>query len=424
MTTGPALRLSEVVRLAAGRGVFRLSGQFTAVGLAIAWDEGAFGQFANAMGLCAWLALLPTAAEKTALKVVPRLRVLRARVAALTLLAAAAPVVALLIALAVSLVAAPHSTATLYLAAAAWSAATGFLMTVSGLHRLRGRPLLDASAFGALTVLVLAGTAATWLLDWSPTTHLLVQLACVCAVAGYSTSGLPAEWVLPGTPARGRVLRAYGRSAGLLGLSEILEVAGASLVYLTLALSGRVTDSGPLYVALLVASMAGAFLLYQMKLHQPAFSARLRGAGGAGGRTSALNRLRAAQLTGLVFAASVAVLVAFPGGRSALSTTDSLVPVLLLGLLVAVEIVVSFLVMHANFVLENTNSAILTSTSTTAVAGIAATAAFAAVLVPWLGAAGGLVTLVLAATVRATVLRHLVLRRHPELRGTPVPTHR
>jgi len=125
-----------------------------------------------------------------------------------------------------------------------------------------------------------------------------------------------------------------------------------------------------------------------------------------------------------VFAASVAVLVAFPGGRAALSTTDSLVPVLLLGLLVAVEIVVSFLVMHANFVLENTNSAILTSTSTTAVAGIAATAAFAAVLVPWLGAAGGLVTLVLAATVRATVLRHLVLRRHPELRGTPVPTHR
>lgn len=421
--TATAPRLSEVVRLAAGRGVFRLSGQLAAVALALLWGDRLFGHYANAMGLCAWLVFLPTAAEKTALKVLPRLRVLGPRVASLTLRAAAAPVAVLLLALAAALVAGPGSTATLYLAAATWAAATGLLMTVSGLHRLRGRPLLDAGAFGALTGLVLAGTAATWLAGWSPTTHLLVQLAGVAAVTGYSLTRLPAAWTRPGRRGSGRAARAYTRSAWLLGVSELLEVAGMSAVYLVLALSGQVTDSGPFYLVLLAASTAGSFLLYQLKLHQPAVSVRLRGAGGAGGRTSALRRLRTAERAGLAFAVALAVLLAVPAGRAALPSEEGPALYLVLGVLVAVEIVVSFLVLHANFVLENTNSGILRITSATAVGGFAATVLFAVALVPWLGAVGGLVTLVLAATVKAGLLRRLLVRRHPELRPTPLTHH-
>jgi Flp pilus assembly protein TadB len=71
--------------------------------------------------------------------------------------------------------------------------------------------------------------------------------------------------------------------------------------------------------------------------------------------------------------------------------------------------------MYANFLLENTNSSVLRITSGAAFAGLAATALIAVAVVPWLGAAGGLAALVLAAAVKARVLRGLLARRHPEL---------
>ncbi|MBB4905738.1 hypothetical protein [Actinophytocola algeriensis] len=403
-------RLSVMVRLAAGRGVFRLASQLMAVALAVVWGAESFGRFANAMGLCAWLLFVPTAAEKAALKVLPRMRFLTAQVARLVVRLAAAPVLALVAAFAVALLVDPQGTVTLYLVTAAWSAATGLLMTVSGLQRLRGRPMLDAAAFGAMTAVVLAGTAVTWVAGWSPTTHLSLLLAGLLAVTGYSLAALPRDWVL-GVRSGRRLLPALGRSTWLLGLSELLDVAALSTVYLVLALTGQTTDSGPLYLAVLVASMAGSLVLYQLKLYQPATSARLRGAGGAGGRARTFRLLRTAERGGFAFAAVVAVLVAFPAGRDLLATGSYVV----LGAVLAVEVAVSTLVMYANFLLENTNSSVLTITSVSAVVGLVATALIALAVVPWLGAAGGLTALVLAAAVKAGTLRGLLLRRHPEL---------
>jgi hypothetical protein len=403
-------RLSVMVRLAAGRGVFRLASQLMAVVLAVVWGAEEFGRFANAMGLCAWLLFVPTAAEKVALKVLPRMRVLTADVARLVVRIAAAPVAALVAASAVALAAAPRQAVALYLLTAAWSAATGLLMTVSGLQRLRGRPMRDAAAFGAMTGVVLVGTTLTWVVGWPPTVHLALLLAGLLAVTAHSLAALPRDWVL-GTGAGRRLLPALGRSTWLLGLSELLEVAALSTVYLVLALTGRTTDSGPLYLAVLVASMAGSLLLYQLKLYQPATSARLRGTGGADGRVRTVRVLRAAERGGLAFAAVMAVLLAFPAGRDLLTGESYAV----LGAILAVEVAVSTAVIYANFLLENTNSSVLTLTSVAAVVGLVATAVIALAAVPWLGASGGLAALVLAAAVKAGTLRGLLLRRHPEL---------
>jgi hypothetical protein len=407
-------RLSVMVRLAAGRGVFRLASQLMAVALAVVWGADSFGQFANAMGLCAWLLFVPTAAEKAALKVLPRMRLLTADVARLVVRIAATPVLALVAAFAVALAVSPQGTVTLYLVTGAWSAATGLLMTVSGLQRLRGRPMLDAAAFGAMTGVVLAGTTLTWLVGWSPTVHLSLLLAGLLAVTAHSLTTLPRDWVVStgaSVGTRRRLLPALGRSTWLLGLSELLDVAALSTVYLVLALTGRTTDSGPLYLAVLVASMVGSLVLYQLKLYQPSTSARLRGTGGAGGRTRTFRVLRAAERGGLAFAVVMAALLAFPAGRNLLTTESYVV----LGAILAVEVAVSTAVMYANFLLENTNSSVLTLTSVAAVVGLVATAVIAIAVVPWLGAAGGLAALVLATAVKAGCLRGLLLRRHPEL---------
>jgi len=403
-------RLSEMVRLAAGRGVFRLASQLMAVALAVVWGAATFGRFTNALGLCAWLLFVPTAAEKAALKVLPRMRILTPRVARLTVRIAAAPVLTLLVALGVALLVSPLSTVTLYLVTASWAAATGLLMTVSGLHRLRGRPLFDAGAFGAMTAVVLAGTAVTWLVGWSPTAHLSMLLAGMLAVIGCSLTALPRDWVL-GTRGDRRLLPAFGRSVWLLGLSELLDVAALSTVYLVLAVTGRTTESGPLYVAVLVASMAGSLLLYQLKLYQPATSARLRGTGGAGGRARTFRLLRAAERGGLVFAVAVGLFLLLPAGRAVFASESYVV----LGVLLVAEIALSTMVVYANFLLENTNSSVLILTSTAAVIGLVATTLLALALVPWLGAAGGLTAFVLATAIKAGVLRGLLLRRHPEL---------
>ncbi|HEX6361131.1 hypothetical protein [Actinophytocola sp.] len=403
-------RLLDVVRLAAGRGVFRLASQLMAVALAVVWGAAVFGQFANAMGLCAWLLFVPTAAEKAALKALPRMRMLTPHVARLVVRIAAAPVLALLAAFVAAVTIDPSGTVALYLAAACWAAATGLLMTVSGLHRLRGRPLLDAGAFGVLTATVPAATTVTWLAGWTPIAHLSLLLTGLLAITASSLAALPRDWVLGGGANR-KLLPALGRSVWLLGLSELLDVLALSTVYLALTLAGRTTDSGPLYLAVLVASMVGALLLYQLKLYQPATSARLRGTGGASGRARTFRLLRAAERGGLAFAAVVAAMMALPAGRAVLATESYAV----LGAILAVEVVLSTMVIYANFLLENTNSSVLTLTSTAAVVGLLATGLIALAVVPWLGAAGGLTALVLATAVKARALRVLLVRRHPEL---------
>lgn len=404
------LRLSMIARLAAGRGAFRLSMQLGAVVLIVVWGGEVFGRYANAMGLCAWLIFLPTAAEKAALKVLPRLRRLTPYVAMLAVRIAVLPVVVVMLALAVSAVVSPESTVTLYLAAASWSITTGLLMTISGLNRLSGRPALDATAFSVVAGVILAGTGATWLLSWTPAVHLLVQLGGLVVVVVLAATALPTSWVRRTERAPRRLLPAFGRSVWLLGVSELLDTAAPSVVYLMLALSGQTTDSGPLYLAFMVAAFVGSFIIYQLKLHQPVASAKLRGAGGAAGRTKAARLLCVAERAGAAFVVLTAVLLAFPGGRAMVVEDTGPRFYLVLLILLAVEIAVSSLVLYAAFLLENTNSRVLTLTSSAALVGFASAALLAVVAVPFLGAVGGVAALVLAVAVKASTLRRMLAR--------------
>jgi hypothetical protein len=420
--TGAAVspRPAMIARLVAGRGTFRISIQLMAVALIAVWGLADYGLFANAIGLSLWLVFLPTAAEKTALKIVPRTRLIQAAVARLCLRIAVVPVLMLHAALGLALLVSWRSTAVLYLAAACWSSGTGLLMTISGLHRLRARPGLDAAAFGCAAGVVLGATGLTWFTGWSPHAHLLVLVTGMVVLVVLSARALPRAWVrADGRPAR-RLLPAVGRGTGLLGMSEILDAAVLSAVFAVLAAAGRTADSGPLYLALLVAGAAGTFVLYQLKLHQPAASARLRGAGGTPGRARALAKLRIAERLGLVFAVAVAVALLVPSTRPALQAGSPwLYPILTV--LVIVEILVFTVVLYAGFLLENTNNRVLAATSTAAVIGLAAAVLLAIALVPPLGATGAFVAIIVAMAVKAHALRQMLLRNHPELRKPPEP---
>ncbi|GAA4545435.1 hypothetical protein [Amycolatopsis samaneae] len=402
-------RPAVVLRLLAGRGAFRVSVQLMGLVLITAWGARDYGRFANALGLVTWLNFVPTAAEKSALKSLPRLRVTRDAVAALAVRVAAVPVLAVLAAMVVALVVAPRSDAALYLTAAAWSISGGMLMTVSGLHRLRGKSTLDALAFAAASVVVAVVTGLTWLVRWSPETHLALLLGGLVVLLGTSAALLPGPWLRGDGVAGHRLLPAYGRSTVLLGLTELLDVLATSVVFGVLALSGRTTDSGPFYLALLASSAFCSLLFYQLKLHQPAASRRMRGTGAAAGRARAAGLLRLVERAGITFAVVLGAGLAIPVTRALLTAEDGYV---VLGVLVLVETTLYAIGIYASFLVENTNSKVLTLTSGTAVVSLAVTAAAAALLVPPLGPVGGFAALVLALTAKAAILRRLLHRAH------------
>lgn len=406
-------RLAMVVRLVAGRGAFRLGTQVMAIALVAVWGADEFGGYANALGLCMWLVFLTMAPEKAALRTLPRTRVVTDAVARLVVRAAVAPVGLAVVLLAGSLVLAPGSRLTLYLAAAVWSLASGTLMTVAALHRLRGKPSFDATTFTALAVVVLGVTATTWVIRWSPLHHLVVLVAATLVVLAVVTLALPREWLVASTPHRGGLFRRLAVTSALLGLSDVLVSLANSSVYLVLALYGRTTDSGPFYLGLMLSGAVCQFLIYQLKLNQPKLSARLRGPGAAWGRARAsvllLNAVRYGAAIGLVFFAAVA----FPAVR-AFVDDGGFGTIAVLVVLVGLEVGVFMLVTYAGFLLENTNGKALFTTTSAAAAGLVATGAFAAALVPAFGAVGGFLALLLATAVNGFVMRTLLLRRHPD----------
>ena len=401
-------RTAVVLRLLAGRGAFRLSVQLMGLVLITAWGARDYGRFANALGLVTWLNFVPGAAEKSALKALPRLRLTRDAVAGLAVRFAAVPVLVVLIAMAGALVTAPRSDAALYLTAAAWSISGGLLMTVSGLHRVRGKSTLDALAFTSASVVVGVVTCVTWAARWPPGVHLAMLLGGLLVILGASAALLPRPWLRGGGLPGHRLLPAFGRSTVLLGLTEVLDVLSTSVVFGVFALSGRTTESGPFYLALLVSSAFCSLLFYQLRLHQPTASWRMRGTGAAAGRVRAAGLLKLVERGGIAFAVLLAAGLALPPTRVLLTAGDSYV---VLGVLVLVETALYATGLYASFLIENTNSKVLTLTSGAAVVSLAATAVAAALLVPPLGPVGGFAALVFALAVKAAVLRRLI-RRH------------
>jgi hypothetical protein len=409
-------RPATVLRLVAGRGTFRLAIQLMSVALVAVWGGTAFSHYANALGLFAWLPLATATPEKAALKVLPRTRVLAPALARMTVGLSAAPVVVLMAALAPVAVLAPTSMATTYLAAAAWAACTGLLMTLAGLHRLRGRPALDTIAFGTSAAVVLAVTAVTWFTGWAPQFHLLALVAGTVAVTCWVLAALPRDWLRGPRPTR-RLFPRLARTTALLGVTDIVDSLAASLIYAALAASGQITDSGPLYFALLASTMVCQLVFYLLRVAAPATSARLRGTGAGAGRARALELLRRGERLGAGFAVVLAVLVAVPATRAVL-LGDGATLAVVLGALVLFEVGLFVMVMYASYLLENTDGRVLVLTSSAALVSLLAAGVLAVALVPPFGAVGGFAVLVLAITVKAHTLRRLLVRARPEL-ATP-----
>jgi len=412
-------RPTMILRLVAGRGAFRIGVQVMAVALVAVWGVDAFGHYANALGLFAWLPLAIAAPEKAALKVLPRTRLLTPALARMTLALSAAPVLALLAVLVPVALAAPTSALTTYLAAASWMALSGLLTTVSGLHRLRGRPGLDAVAFGASAGVVLVVTAVTSLVAWAPQFHLLLLVTGTGVVTGCALAALPRDWLRPGARWRHGLLGRLVRTTAMLGVSDVVDTLGASTLYLVLALSGRVTDSGPLYLALLGCTMVCQLVFYLLRVGQPTTSARLRGTGGTAGRIRASGLLRVGERYGLTCGAVFALLALVPAFRD-VALGDGSLPVAL-GVVACLEVGLFVIVMYASYLLENTNDSILVVTASSAVLGLVAVVVLALALVPLLGAVGGLVVLVLALTFKASVMRRMLLRTRPGVHAGQAP---
>lgn len=414
MVTSAMPRPATLFRLLAGRGAFRGSVQAMSIALVAVWGVAEFGHYANALGLWAWLSLAVATPEKAALKVLPRTRNLTPALARMTVWLSAAPLLGLLAALVVVVLLAPTSTVTFYLAAATWSAGVGVLTTLAGLHRLHGRPVLDAVGFLAAGCVVAVVTTTTWLTGWAPRYHLLALVAGIVVIVAGSLGALPRDWVRgPRSPRR--LLPRMARVILLLGVSDVVDGLGIGLVYAVLAASGQVTDSGPLYLAILGSVMVCQLVFYVLRVAQPATSARLRGTGAAAGRRRALALLRRSERWGAAVVVILAVLAVVPGTRAVLLADGGTLAVVL-GVLMVVETALFVVVMYASYLLENTDNAILVVTSSAAVTGLAVTGVLAVVLVPLLGAAGGVAVLTIAVVAKASVMRRMLVRSRPELR--------
>ncbi|MFI6318243.1 hypothetical protein ACIBG8_12025 [Nonomuraea sp. NPDC050556] len=379
-----------VLRLLLGRGAFRAGVQVTALALVTVWDGRAFSLYAGAVGQCAWLLLVSDAPEKAALKTLPRTPRLGPSVVRLSLAMSAAPALALVTAVLVAAFVAPRAALTAYLAAGAWSACTGVLMTVSGLHRARGRPIWDTVAFGASGAVVLAATVATVVTGWAPQVHLLLVLAGTVAVTLGAIAALPRTWVRPAP--RRRLLGKLVRLTLLLGAADLFDALCFALAYLVLTLSGQADQSGVLYLALLGPIAICQVVVYLLRVAQPATSHRLRGTRGREGRAHAVRLLRRAEIMGAPLVVLVVAMAGLP------------YPV---GLVVMAAVVVTLFltVMYAGYLVENTTNDVLTVTASGALVGLVATGLLAALLVPLEGAAGAMAALALAIPIKAHVMR-------------------
>ena len=400
--------------LLAGRGGFRLAGQLMTVVLAAVWGARTYAQFANAVGVCVWLAYLPTAAEKAALKLVPRGGVLAADLARPAFWAAVGPALLLAVATGVAALVAPTSTAVLYLATATWSTCTGGLMTLSGLHRLNGRPALDSRSFGVAAVLVVAVTAVTWRAGLRPATHVLLLVAAITPVLVLSAAALPVGWRRG--RARRRVGRLFARTLVLMGVTELVDAVALGILFVLLAAYGRLADSGPFYLTVLPFGALGSVMLYLLRVRQPQVSLRLRGTGAAAGRAGAERILRGVERIGAGCLVAAVAALAVPSVRERLGAAPGTgggagwQSYALLAVLGAVELAGYLAVTYAGYLLENTTGAVLTRTAAAGLGRLAVAVVAGAVLVGPAGVYGAFAALIVSLVAHAALLRRLTRR--------------
>jgi hypothetical protein len=406
-------RLTVALRVIAGRATARGCAQLSLLLLLPVWGAAQFGSYVAAIGAFSWLAFAVTGVEKAALTMLPRTRILGTQCTRMLLGRAAAPLFVAVLAT-VALIPVGGAPA-LYAASAAFAAGQGLLSTLASVHRLAGRPERDSRAFACFSawVAAAAGLAVAGVL--SPYGYVLALVAGVtldCAVLALLVPALRRR------PAHARAGRRLGvtvsRRVILLGLSDVADNAGVSVLYLVLATTLPPADATLVYLTLLISGALGLFGVLVLRLLQPATSLRLRGAAGA------LGRRRARRITGwaavvtisAIILATVGALAAYSiGGRSLLASIGSTYAAL--GAAVAVEMTAFCAVAYAGFLLENTNGAVLSLTSTAAVTGLTAVALAALLVIPILHAVGAVLALVIGLATKCTFLTLRLRGRSP-----------
>lgn len=382
-----------VMVLLAGRGAFRATSQLAPLVLAAAWGPARFGDYAGAIGVCAWAMFVAVSGEKAALKLLPRTRRLGPDVTRVILVVGGAPVAISLLAIGLALALSTGPVPMLVLTAMLWSTSVGLLQVAAGLHRLRGAAGYDAAAFVGLAAAVAVTTLLTAKSGWSPLTQLSLISAAALVVGLVSLVRLPDLALTRGGDRR--VTRGVLRACVLLGLPELLGSVTVAVCYLALTVTGQATENGPFYVAAVISGICSAAVIYLLRLGQPAVSTRLRG------RAALTARTRAGQLLGVAIAVSAACAAAM----AALLASGGSPGRPLLAALTAVEIGLFALVTLAGYLVENTNDRAPVITSVAAFAGLGAAVLAAAALVPTLGAAGAMGALVVSLGAAALAMR-------------------
>ncbi|MEO5877061.1 MAG: hypothetical protein ABIS86_17900 [Streptosporangiaceae bacterium] len=359
-----------------------------------AWPDPAAAACATAIGATSWLLVVTRSGpEKTALRLIPRARLLRADLVTFMRPLIFLVPLPLLAATAVGWLVAPDTDWVLFLAGAAYYTALGCNLLGIAVHRALGRPGRDVADYVVLTAAPVLFASLVWWAGLTPLGYLtgLAVFATLLDLALLRGLGRGrAEH--PGV--RRSLRRLLVGNIVLMGTTEVVTNAGTSLLYVELWAAGQGGQSADLYRAGQGWAMVIAFAYFLQRLFQPRLAVRLAGTGAAGGliRSRAIARL------------SVWLSAAWLAGAAVLIGAGLLPDHLLLSLvlLISSRAPIFLLMSYCGYLLETAGG--LRASARGATLGMASVAVTGLAVVPWLGATGAIYALGMKELVNGLII--------------------
>lgn len=399
--------------LLAGRAAFRLALLGANTALLASWGQGPYARYAGAMGTAQVLTTLTSLGiEKSALKLVPRARRTGGQLITVFLTSALALTGAVVLGLGCAAAFVPAGDHRLpVLLAGLYAALLGLNTVLVGLCRALGRNRADIANFAALSLIVVAGTGLTALLDWGPAAFIGWILG---GTALLDLAHLPALYRAAARPVRRRVAGPAVTTSLLMASGDVAASGTVSLLFALLAASRHHEQSGHLYLMVLASSVLLNGFGYLLRLFQPHVSLTLRAAADARLDRRFLRRLPRVAVAGALWTAAALALTRHAAQGGLVSPP---VAVLLLYLLC---VPLFFAVGSLNYLLENATTRTLRITAAGSVAGLLCAVLLGLVLVPACGALGAVAALA-AGEIAHVLAARLLLRTAPEPAAAPAP---
>lgn len=385
------MRARTFLSLVAGRSSFRLAQLGATVILLPVWGERRYGVYAAAVAAFTWLIpLLQSGPEKTVLKLLPRAprtgpEIVEALVWFLWCLLIAAPA-----ALVVALASGERGRTAIYVGVAGVAAGSGATLLLAGLHRVTGRPWLDARSGFALAILQvsLVGFAIAGL---RPLGYV------VCFMGGQTTVNL-VLLVKLGRPSlrirhRPAFLRRVLWTVVLMGLPEVGLYLATSVVFAIMAASHWSFQVGQLFVVLIVWTAGLTLVMYALRVYAPLASIRLLGRAGAAGRFRAAQLCRWIVATDMLWGLAFACIV---WRFDVLAITRTNHALWVWSVLYMTRTPGVLLTILSGYLVENSDARSIRITGTAAGISLAVTASAGVLFIPAFGGLGMFGALVLA----------------------------